>query len=189
MAGESKTVSFKAVVDTASFQQVHRVLDDLIKKAKEFAQVLQGGGGLLGGGMVGGKLPGPQSTMVRGGTYGSQSQSVSFTKLIGQNAQAFKSMAQEGGNAAKSMGDQLLKTVVEQQLKIRSLRQDVLNLAAAYEKASQNAAGAGGPPAAKPSRPAGGGGIFNRMNNWLVEKTGPGGFGSLRQMGDRKSVV
>lgn len=132
---EAKEIKFKFVVDEASARQVHRVLDDLIKKAQSFAQALQntgggGGGGLLGGGTVGGKSPSSSSTLAKGGA----AQNVSFAKLVGQNAEAFKRVAQEGGSAAKAMSDALGKSITEQQNKIFGLRQAVMSLGEAYAK-------------------------------------------------------
>jgi len=51
---DTKTISFKFVVDPQSVSQVKRVLQELTQQAEKFAKAMQGaGGGLFGGGTVG----------------------------------------------------------------------------------------------------------------------------------------
>lgn len=149
MADEGgKQLKFKFVVDEASARQVNRVFDDMIKKAQELSKILAGlGGGLLGGGTVGGKSPSAQATVVRGGA---QTQKVSFASLLGQNTEAFKKMADTGGNAMKVMTDAIKRAIGDQQRELKGLDSTIATLSKRYEQlgklqvASAAAPGRGG---------------------------------------------
>lgn len=131
---EGKEIKFRFVVDEASARQVNKVLDDMIKRAQELGKTLSGlggGGGLLGGGSVGGKMPSAQGTIARAGT---QSQKVSFASILGQNTDAFKKMADTGGNAMKVMTDSIKRAIGDQQRELKGLDSTIANLAKRYEQ-------------------------------------------------------
>lgn len=129
---EGRELKFKFVVDEASARQVNTVFDNLIKKAQELSKTIAniGGGGFLGGGLVGGRAS-PQSTIVRGGN---QTQKVSFASVLGQNADAFKKMADTGGSAMKVMTDALKRGVTDQQRELKNLDGTIAALSKRYEQ-------------------------------------------------------
>lgn len=137
---DTKQVKFQFVVDEGSARAVHRVLDDMIKKAQELGKAMAGlaGQGLMGGTKVGGGAPSAQSTIAgRGGaaaTAGAGGGKASFTSVLSANADGFKRLASEGGAAMKVMADALHRGIGAQQNDLKALDKTISDLAKRYQE-------------------------------------------------------
>lgn len=142
---ETKQVKFQFVVDENSARAVHRVLDDMIRKATELGKAMAGmaGQGIMGGTRVGGGTPSPQSTLAgRGGSASMAGPKASFTSVLTGNVDAFKKMAQEGGAAMRVMGDAVTRGITQQQRDINRLKESLDALIRTYDKVGGSASGA-----------------------------------------------
>ena len=138
---ESKRLSFKFELDTASFQRVKSALQELTREASKFAQALQGRGGggaggiqpnaqfanLLSGGQVGGQASGAQLQAAAGPKS-------TITAAIQDNVAAFKNLSQFGGFAMKGLSEAMKKSAQDQQQSIRGLQGALDALVRTYEK-------------------------------------------------------
>jgi len=140
---DTKAVRFQFVVDENSARSVHRVLDDLIKKANELGKAMGGaGGGILGGIRTGGGTPSAQSTLAGRGGVASKQGGGSITQVLTSNVDIFKKMANDGSAAMKVMGDAVQRGVNQQRGEINKLKESLDALVRTYEKVGGSASGA-----------------------------------------------
>lgn len=176
-----KKLTFAFVLDETSFGKVKRALDELIGKSKELAKTLSGvslpgaRGGFMGGGTVG--RPGGAAATIgqNGGNVQTQ-----LGKVILDNAQAFKSMANLGSASLKGLTDALKTNVDRQKREINTLQSALQGLSQTYARmgsarVGSGAGGAWGGGGRPPGGPASGGG----GGGWAgVPSSGWGGAGS-----------
>jgi len=137
---DQRDIRFRFAVDAQSMGSVERALDQLIRKSQELAKSLNGIslGGMGGGGLLSGKVGKSGSGPSKPGG-GPQTQT-SFVGVVASQASAFQKLAQDGGNAMKSLGDTVVRGVSSQQTEINRLKNSLDDLAKTYVRAG-NAAG------------------------------------------------
>lgn len=131
-----KSLKFQFALDENSFNRVKRALDEMISKAQILAKTLQnvggGGGGLMGGGSVGGGVqPGQYGWMLNQQAKAPQT---AIGKVVMDNANAFKNMANLGAASLKGLNDALKNSVEQQRNQISRLKESLESLAKTYER-------------------------------------------------------
>lgn len=128
-----KTLKFQFGLDETSFNRVKRALDEILAKGKEIAKVLGGvqapgagpSMGLLSGGSVGRAGQGAQT----GG-----GQQTGMTRLLNDNAAAFKNMANLGSSSFKGLTDVLRNNIRNQEQELTRLQGALDKLGRTYDR-------------------------------------------------------
>lgn len=134
-----KSLKFQFALDENSFNRVKRALDEMINKAQILAKTLQGigtggagGGGMMGGGSVGGGVqPGAYSWMLN---QQSKAPQTAIGKVVMDNANAFKNLANLGTASLKGLNDALRNSVEQQRNQISRLKESLESLAKTYDR-------------------------------------------------------
>lgn len=137
-----KTIKFKFEIDQQSFNSVKQAIESL---GQSFSKINAAAGGLMGGGglaniSVGGQSPGKQQLVQAAAakTQGSsQVSGPSMTKVILDNASAFKKFAAEGKESSKIMTDALKRDLTEQERSLDELQLKLKNLSEEYQAATK----------------------------------------------------
>lgn len=125
-----KSLKFSFVLDQTSFNSVKKALDELIEKSRQLAKALGGTGmgGLMGVGQVGNTKSPSQLMTSAGGAAAPQA----FSKVVLDNANAFKNMANVGSGALKGLTDAMRRAVSEQSQEVDRLQRKLNSLGEAY---------------------------------------------------------
>lgn len=170
-----KTIKFKFEIDQQSFNSVKQAIESL---GQSFSKINAAAGGLMGGGgfanvSVGGQSPGKQQLVQAAAAKNQGSSQVSgpsMTKVILDNASAFKKFAAEGKESSKIMTDALKRDLTEQERSLDKLQTKLKNLSEEYQaatKAQKDFLNAG-----KTGQAAAMGAHASNINNQISQTTG-----------------
>lgn len=170
-----KTIKFKFEIDQQSFNSVKQAIESL---GQSFSKINAAAGGLMGGGgfanvSVGGQSPGKQQLVQAAAAKNQGSSQVSgpsMTKVILDNASAFKKFAAEGKESSKIMTDALKRDLTEQERSLDKLQTKLKNLSEEYQaatKAQKDFLSAG-----KTGQAAAMGAHASNINNQISQTTG-----------------
>lgn len=112
---DTKTISFKFVVDPQSVSQVKRVLTELTAEAEKFAKAMKAaGGGLFGGGSVGSGVASKSMAQTTTSTSGTGN-------FVYTNVAGVQKTAEEGVKGLRKLSDETRRSTDSQKRDIMSL--------------------------------------------------------------------
>lgn len=132
-----KRLRFEFVLDQSSFSQVMSALDKMIAKSQVLAKTLQGinlgggSGGILSGGGVGGGFGSPSQSIANNAGKGMGN---SVSRVVMDNANVFKNMANLGTASLKGLTDALKTSVDQQRATISNLKASLDALGTTYDR-------------------------------------------------------